>query len=158
MGSGFGFSKTKYWKILFASFSSLYHCVFCKCMALPSCFLGQRWPSGKTGPRCARQGCKSKIFSALRAPDTRENGWPSLALSTFVAEVFSQKFFAKHFLAPASRWKRGVAITFPGLSLSGLKPGLRLSASGLTFMIHYFGGKKKRRFGVNAGRYLCLNL
>ena len=28
----------------------------------------------KFSPRCARQGCKSKIFSALRAPDTRENG------------------------------------------------------------------------------------
>ena len=104
---GSGFSK-KYRKILFVSFSSLYHCVLCQSIVLPSCFLQKH------------QGCKSKIFSALRAPGLqkqnflraararykrkgvtqssiddcknffalrapaiRENGWSSLALQNF---------------------------------------------------------------------------
>ena len=51
--------------IVFCVKVSFYLRVFCK---------SSKDAKAKFSLRCARQGCKSKIFSALRAPDTRENG------------------------------------------------------------------------------------
>ena len=58
--------------MLVASFSSLYHCVLCQRVVQVSRWEPHRRSAGQ------RQGCKSKIFSALRAPDSRENKWPGL--------------------------------------------------------------------------------
>ena len=69
----------KYRKMLFASFSSLYHCVLCQSVVLPSCFL-QRL-----------QGCKSKIFSALRAPGLQKQNFLSAARAKVAKVKFSPR-------------------------------------------------------------------
>ena len=64
--------------MLFASFSSLYHCVLCQSVVLPSCFLQKL------------QGCKSKIFSALRAPGLQKQNFLRAARARYQRKRVTQ--------------------------------------------------------------------